>query len=103
MSSLKVLTLCRVRLNGSPLDEGWSELSNLKELNLSENGFNVTLPSCFGYLTSIRLLDLSLNQFIGNLALFLLIILTTLEYLFLSYNHFEIPPSFCLIFQPFKA
>ncbi|KAF5949969.1 hypothetical protein HYC85_011962, partial [Camellia sinensis] len=99
MFSQKVLTLRIVRLNGSLPDEGWSKLSNLQELDLSENGFNETLPSCFGYLTSIRLLDLSSNQFTENLAVSPLIILTTLEYLFLSYNHFEIPPSFVSFFN----
>ncbi|KAL7260393.1 hypothetical protein ACSBR1_006123 [Camellia fascicularis] len=102
MSSLKVLTLRRVGLHGSLPDEGWSELSNLQELDLSENGFNRTLPSCFGCLTSIRSLDFFSNQFTGNLALSPLISLTTIEYLYLSYNHFEIPPSFVSFFNHSK-
>ncbi|KAF5945537.1 hypothetical protein HYC85_015765 [Camellia sinensis] len=102
MFSLKVLTLCRVELNGSLPDEGWFELSNLHELDLNENGFNGTLPSCFGRLTSMQSLDLFSNQFIRNLALPPLISLTTIEYLFISYNHFDIPPSFVLFFNHSK-
>ncbi|KAF5946321.1 hypothetical protein HYC85_016549 [Camellia sinensis] len=94
MSSLRVLTLRNISLNGSLPNQGWCELSNLQELDLSENGFTGMLPSCLGDLTSIRILDLSFNQFTGNLNSSPLSNLTTLEYLILSYNHFEIPVSF---------
>ncbi|CAL5401087.1 unnamed protein product [Camellia sinensis] len=94
MSSLRVLTLRNISLNGSLPNQGWCELSNLQELDLSENGFTGMLPSCLRDLTSIRILDLSFNQFTGNLNSSPLSNLTTLEYLILSYNHFEIPVSF---------
>ncbi|CAL5401092.1 unnamed protein product [Camellia sinensis] len=94
MSSLRVLTLRNISLNGSLPNQGWCELSNLQELDLSENGFTGMLPSCLGDLTSIRILDLSFNQFTGNFNSSPLSNLTTLEYLILSYNHFEIPISF---------
>ncbi|THG00238.1 hypothetical protein TEA_003416 [Camellia sinensis var. sinensis] len=94
MSSLRVLTLRNISLNGSLPNQGWCELSNLQELNLSENGFNGMLPSCLEDLTSIRILDLSFNQFTGNLTSSPLSNLPTLEFLSLSYNHFEIPVSF---------
>ncbi|KAI7989353.1 Leucine-rich repeat receptor protein kinase EMS1 [Camellia lanceoleosa] len=102
MSSLRVLTLRGIGLNGSLPNKGWCELSNLQELDLSDNGFKGMLPSCFGDLTSTRLLDLSSNQFTRNLALSPLTNLTTLEYLFLSYNHFEIQPSFISFFNHSK-
>ncbi|XP_028110614.1 putative receptor-like protein 16 [Camellia sinensis] len=89
MSSLRVLTLWNINLNGTLPNQGWCELSNLQELDLSENGFNGMLPSCLEDLTSIRILDLSFNQFIGNLTSSPLSNLTALEYLILSYNHFE--------------
>ncbi|KAF5938359.1 hypothetical protein HYC85_022618 [Camellia sinensis] len=94
MSSLRVLTLWNINLNGTLRNQGWCELStcelsNLQELDLSENGFNGMLPSCLEDLTSIQILDLSFNQFIGNLTSSPLSNLTTLEYLILSYNHFE--------------
>ncbi|KAF5949379.1 hypothetical protein HYC85_011372 [Camellia sinensis] len=88
--------------NLGTIGEGWSKLSYLQELDLSENGFNGTLPSCFGDLTSIRLLDLSLNQFTRNIALSPLTNLTTIEFIFLSYNNFEIPPSFVSFFNHSK-
>ncbi|KAF5946318.1 hypothetical protein HYC85_016546 [Camellia sinensis] len=94
MSSLRVLTLRNISLNGSLPNQGWCELSNLQELDLSENGFTGMLPTCLGDLTSIRILDHSFNQFIGNLTSSPLSNLTTLEYLILSYNHSEIPVSF---------
>ncbi|THF99561.1 hypothetical protein TEA_001573 [Camellia sinensis var. sinensis] len=94
MSSLRVLTLRNISLNGSLPNQGWCELSNLQELDLSENGFNGMLPSCLEDLTSIRILDLSFNQFTGNLTSSPLSNLPTLEFLSLAYNHFEIPVSF---------
>ncbi|KAL7250112.1 hypothetical protein ACSBR1_012168 [Camellia fascicularis] len=94
MSSLRVLTLWNIGLNGSLPNQGWCELSNLQELDLSENDFNGMLPSCLENLTSIQILDLSFNQFTGNLTSSPLSNLTTLEYLILSHNHFEIPVSF---------
>ncbi|GMP73979.1 hypothetical protein CsSME_00031531 [Camellia sinensis var. sinensis] len=94
MSSLRVLTLRNISLNGSLPNQGWCELSNLQELDLSENVFNGMLPSCLEDLTSIRILDLSFNQFTGNLTSSPLSNLPTLEFLSLSYNHFEIPVSF---------
>ncbi|KAL7257995.1 hypothetical protein ACSBR1_004173 [Camellia fascicularis] len=72
----------------------WCELSNLQDLDLSENGFNGMFPSCLEDLTSIRILDLFFNQFTGNLTSSPLSNLPTLEVLSLSYNHFEIPVSF---------
>ncbi|GMP61629.1 hypothetical protein CsSME_00024017 [Camellia sinensis var. sinensis] len=39
MSSLRVLTLRNISLNGSLPNQGWCELSTLQELDLSENVF----------------------------------------------------------------
>ncbi|GMP94463.1 hypothetical protein CsSME_00043917 [Camellia sinensis var. sinensis] len=40
MSSLRVLTLWNINLNGTLPNQGWCELSNLQELDLGENGDN---------------------------------------------------------------
>ncbi|KAL6330940.1 hypothetical protein AAG906_009368 [Vitis piasezkii] len=52
------------------------KLINLEELDLSGNGFEGSLPACLNNLTSLRLLDLSRNDFLT-------------QYISLSYNHFE--------------
>ena len=49
-----------------------------------------------------QLLDLSRNQLSENLALSLLSHLTTLEYLFISHNRFDIPITFVSFFNHSK-
>ncbi|PSS21027.1 Receptor kinase-like protein Xa21, processed, partial [Actinidia chinensis var. chinensis] len=61
MSSLRVLSLRNSSLNGSLPEQGWCELSNLQDLDISENYIEGMIPSCLGNLTSIQLLDLSYN------------------------------------------
>ncbi|PSS36152.1 Protein BRASSINOSTEROID INSENSITIVE 1 like [Actinidia chinensis var. chinensis] len=60
------------------------------------------LPSCFGNLTSMQILDLSHNQLSGNLAWSPLTRLTALEELLLSDNHFDIPISLVSFFNHSK-
>ncbi|GFY80760.1 hypothetical protein Acr_01g0005690 [Actinidia rufa] len=60
------------------------------------------LPSCFGNLTSMQILDLSHNQLSGNLTWSPLTRLTALEELLLSDNHFDIPISFVSFFNHSK-
>uniref|UniRef100_A0A2K2B0N5 Leucine-rich repeat-containing N-terminal plant-type domain-containing protein n=1 Tax=Populus trichocarpa TaxID=3694 RepID=A0A2K2B0N5_POPTR len=72
---------------------GWCEMKNLKQLDLSENDLGGSLPYCLGNLSSLQLLDVSENQFTGNIAFGPLTNLISLEFLSLSNNLFEVPTS----------
>ncbi|XP_037495190.1 receptor-like protein 56 [Jatropha curcas] len=71
MRNLKTISLQYCELTGSiPTDRGLCELKYLQQLDLSGNQFNGSLPWCLANLTSLKLLDLSYNNFIGDVALF---------------------------------
>nr|XP_034929574.1 receptor-like protein 15 [Populus alba] len=72
---------------------GWCELKNLKQLDLSGNNFGGSLPDCLGNLSSLQLLDVSKNQFTGNIASSPLTNLISLKFLSLSNNLFEVSTS----------
>jgi Leucine-rich repeat (LRR) protein len=72
---------------------GWCELKNLKQLDLARNNFGGSLPDCLGNLSSLQLLDVSENQFTGNIAYGPLTNLISLKFLSLSNNLFEVPTS----------
>ena len=63
-------------------------LKKLEELNLADNDLEGILPSCLSNLTSLRILDLSINQSKGSLSSSMIDGLTALGYIDLSYNHF---------------
>ncbi|XP_010250306.1 PREDICTED: receptor-like protein 12 isoform X1 [Nelumbo nucifera] len=97
MVSLKFLRMGNIKgLNGTQLSfKGLCKLNKLEELNFnSNNGFMSHLDSCLGNLTRLRLLDLSYNQFEGNIDPCIINGLTSLEYFDLSNNHFQGPFSF---------
>jgi Leucine-rich repeat (LRR) protein len=71
-------------------------LKKLEELHLYGNFFDGILPPCLNNLTSLRLLDISHNQFAGNISSSLIAIPTSLGYIDFSYNHFEGLFSFSL-------
>jgi Leucine-rich repeat (LRR) protein len=71
-------------------------LKKLEELHLYGNFFDGILPPCLNNLTSLRLLDISENQFVGNISSSLIAIPTSLGYIDFSYNHFEGLFSFSL-------
>ena len=71
-------------------------LKKLEELDLAYNDFEGILPPCLNNLTSLRLLDISNNQFGGNVSSSLIASLTSLECIDLSYNLFEGLFSFSL-------
>lgn len=71
---------------------GLCRLTNLQELDLSDNNFEGSIPPCFGNLTSLRVLDLSKNRFSGNLHSSLFAGLKSLEFLSLSNNVFQTFP-----------
>ncbi|MCD7456969.1 hypothetical protein HAX54_033736 [Datura stramonium] len=94
MSSLKVLSVSNCNLNGTLPIQGLCDLKYLEELSLGFNNFHGNLPPCLGNLTLLRVIDLSQNQFTGNIASSPLSSLLSLEYLLLKDNNFEIPISF---------
>ncbi|WMV23621.1 hypothetical protein MTR67_017006 [Solanum verrucosum] len=95
MDSLKVLNMAFGGNYGTLPNQGWCELKNIQEVALIENNFEGTVPSCLGNLTSLRWLSLDGNRFTGNIASYpLWRTLTSLEYLDISANQFEIPLSF---------
>ncbi|GLT49214.1 hypothetical protein SLA2020_227890 [Shorea laevis] len=87
-------------IDDSPLDNnflqsiGWCDLKNLKEFSLRGNELSGILPSCLGNLSSLRLLDISYNQFTGNVASSPLTHLALLRFLSISKNHFQVLDSF---------
>ena len=68
---------------------GLCELKNLHELDLCGNLFEGNLPQCFNSLSSLKLLDISSNQFTRILPPSLIANLTSLEYVDFSHNKFE--------------
>ncbi|KAM7257363.1 hypothetical protein ACFE04_013104 [Oxalis oulophora] len=69
MDALKVLSLQSSGLNGSLSEsQGLCDSRHLEVLDLSDNHLEGTLPSCLASLTSLQTLDLSNNQFTGDIA-----------------------------------
>ncbi|KAK1550383.1 hypothetical protein Q3G72_018234 [Acer saccharum] len=92
LTSLEFLSLQYCNLEGTFPDQGGLyELKHLQELHLKNNDLRGSLPWCFGNLTSRQVLDLYSNQFSGNIST--LRALTSIQYLSLSDNHFQIPIS----------
>ncbi|OMP01415.1 hypothetical protein COLO4_11886 [Corchorus olitorius] len=93
LTNLEVLNLRGNFLNGIFPFTGLCELKSLEELDLSFNyDLQGTLPPCLNNLTSLKVLDLSVNQFNGTISCDLLS--TSLQELILSTNSFEgnLPP-----------
>ncbi|KAI5593559.1 hypothetical protein BDE02_03G021700 [Populus trichocarpa] len=93
LPALKVLSVAGCDLHGTLPAQGWCELKNLKQLDLSENNLEGLFPDCLGNLSSLQLLDVSENQFTGNIASGPFTNLISLEFLSLSNNLFEVPTS----------
>ncbi|KAG6782040.1 hypothetical protein POTOM_011427 [Populus tomentosa] len=87
------ISLKTLSLKDTNLSQGWCELKNLNQLDLARNNFRGELPNCLGNLSSLQLLDVSENQFTGNIASGPLTNLVSLEFLSLSNNLFEVPTS----------
>ncbi|KAJ4845066.1 hypothetical protein Tsubulata_018281 [Turnera subulata] len=94
LSSLKIVSLRGCTLNGTLPDVGWCELRKLEQLYLSTNELVGELPACLRNLSSLIVMDLSYNQFKGNIASSPLVDLTSLQYVSFSYNQFRVPASF---------
>ncbi|KAK8491155.1 hypothetical protein V6N11_037919 [Hibiscus sabdariffa] len=92
MPCLKILRLFKCGLNGTLHSQvqrfaGFCGLTNLQELDTSNNNLKGNLPECISNFTSLKSLNLSSNQFSGDI--FALEALTSLESLDLSSNHFS--------------
>uniref|UniRef100_M1A3X3 Disease resistance protein n=2 Tax=Solanum tuberosum TaxID=4113 RepID=M1A3X3_SOLTU len=95
MPSLLVFSIAFGDNDGTLPNQGWCELKHIQELDFSANSFRGTLPSCFGNLTSLRRLSFGGNYFRGNIASdSIWRRLTSLEYIDISYNQFDVPLSF---------
>ncbi|XP_043806634.1 probable LRR receptor-like serine/threonine-protein kinase At4g36180, partial [Manihot esculenta] len=94
LSSLETLSMRYYGLSGIlPVNLGICKLKHLQMLDISYNNFSGNLPLCLANLTSLRQLDLSFNHFIGNISLSPFRGLTNLEDLSVSNNFFQIPIS----------
>ncbi|KAH0641861.1 hypothetical protein KY290_033481 [Solanum tuberosum] len=95
MTSLKVFSVAFGRNNGTLPNQGWCELKHIEDLDFTNSNFEGTLPSCLGNMTSLRWLSLAGNNLHGNIASHSIWRrLTSLEYLHIADNQFEVPLSF---------
>uniref|UniRef100_A0A5B6YYA6 Putative LRR receptor-like serine/threonine-protein kinase GSO2 n=1 Tax=Davidia involucrata TaxID=16924 RepID=A0A5B6YYA6_DAVIN len=101
LKSIEILLLQSCGLTGN-LTHGLCELRNLQELDLKDNKLEGNLPWCWTNLTFLRFLDVSSNHFTGNIASSPLTKMSSLEYLALSDNLFQIPISFGSFFNHSK-
>ncbi|KAK3001271.1 hypothetical protein RJ639_020811, partial [Escallonia herrerae] len=74
-------------------------LKTLRVLDISSNELEGNLPRCWANLTSLESIDLSWNQFTGDITSSPLVNLTSLEDLILSHSNFQIPISFRSFFN----
>jgi Leucine-rich repeat (LRR) protein len=72
-------------------------LKKLEELDFNDNSLEGIIPPCLNNMTNLRLLDISSNQFAGNISSSLIAIPISLGYIDLSYNLFEGLFSFSLL------
>ncbi|KAJ4967598.1 hypothetical protein NE237_019447 [Protea cynaroides] len=90
LHELRSLDLNYNNLNcSSRINQALCGLKRLEELYLSGNNIEGILPPCLKNLTSLRILDLSNNQFNGNIPSSLITSLPFLSHLILSDNDFE--------------
>jgi len=96
LNSLLELLLSNNQLSGI-ISSGFdaSNLSSIKELRLDDNQLQGTIPESLGELSNLIVLDLSINQFEGNIP-FEAGDLPALELIFLAKNNLTgvIPPAF---------
>ncbi|KAI9393840.1 hypothetical protein POPTR_005G008600v4, partial [Populus trichocarpa] len=97
LPALKVLSVGECDLHDTLPAQGLCELKNLEQLDLYGNNLGGSLPDCLGNLSSLQLLDVSINQFTGNINSSPLTNIISLEFRSLSNNLFEFP----ILMKPF--
>ncbi|KAK8308124.1 hypothetical protein V6Z12_D02G035300 [Gossypium hirsutum] len=91
--SLKTLSLYHCGLIGPLPNQGWCDLRNLEVLDVSENALEGMLPHCFSNLTSLRELDISRNHFQIPLSFAPFANLSNLKSLSIDENKMVLEPS----------
>ncbi|XP_040943978.1 receptor-like protein 13 isoform X3 [Gossypium hirsutum] len=76
------------------IHQGWCDLRNLEVLDVSENALEGMLPHCFSNLTSLRELDISRNHFQIPLSFAPFANLSNLKALSIDENKMVLEPSF---------
>ncbi|XVE63561.1 hypothetical protein DITRI_Ditri07aG0030300 [Diplodiscus trichospermus] len=94
LTSLKKFKLSDCRLTGSLPTKGWCDLQNLEELDLSKNALVGILPSCLNNLTSLYYLDISNNHFEVPISFLPFSNQSHLKALFIDQNNLVREPSF---------
>ncbi|TYG78095.1 hypothetical protein ES288_D02G029700v1 [Gossypium darwinii] len=93
-ASLKTLSLHDCGLIGPLPNHGWCDLRNLEVLDVSGNALEGMLPHCFSNLTSLRELDISANRFQIPLSFAPFANLSNLKVLSGDENKMVMEPSF---------
>ncbi|MBA0789101.1 hypothetical protein Gotri_025987 [Gossypium trilobum] len=89
LKQLQALHLVGNNIGGLDNPDAICELANLQRLDLSIISIEEEVPPCWGNMPSLRTLDLSKNEFRGNLTSILANISKNIEVIDLSHNLFE--------------
>ncbi|TYI91964.1 hypothetical protein E1A91_D02G032500v1 [Gossypium mustelinum] len=92
--NLRELDMRYNELKDLVIHQGWCDLRNLEALDVSENALEGMLPHCFSNLTSLRELDISRNHFQIPLSFAPFANLSNLRVLLVDENKMIMEPSF---------
>ncbi|TYI91958.1 hypothetical protein E1A91_D02G031900v1 [Gossypium mustelinum] len=92
--NLRELDMRYNELKDLVIHQGWCDLRNLEVLDVSENALEGMLPHCFSNLTSLRELDISRNHFQIPLSFTPFANLSNLKALSIDENKMVLEPSF---------
>ncbi|XP_044464799.1 receptor-like protein 9b isoform X2 [Mangifera indica] len=92
-NSLQLLQLDGKNLSNTFLEQGICKSLHLQYLSIADNDWGGNLPWCLANLTSLESVDISSNQFTGDMSSSPLKVLTSIQFLELSDNNFRIPIS----------
>ncbi|KAL4629127.1 hypothetical protein ACB092_05G286800 [Castanea dentata] len=89
LNSTYVIDVSNNQLNGKLQQNIGEILPNIRYLQLSDNSFTGSLPSSFGNMSLLDILDVSLNNFSGEVPKDLFVGCSMLSILVLSNNYFD--------------